>query len=152
MDKINQINEQVRYFKERIKKCEVRSKPVSPKKDKPIDLSKNKNSGMPQPQSIAQNILANKKGEYQEPILQNINCINIYNHNNHVSPRFTSIPDYYQQQPHHGYFLPRNTQPYQYPPQEEEIYEQDDDSLSQDTYDLEFNEFEGNEEGRFHKF
>ena len=64
-----------------------------------------------------------------------------------MSPRYTEIPNYYPQQP---YFLPRNTQPYQYksPPEpEQQIYEQDDDSCSQDTYEIEFNnEYETIEE------
>ena len=54
--------------------------------------------------------------QFHEPILQNINCINIFNHNNHMSPRYTSIPQYYQPHPQpQPQFLPRNTQPYNYP-------------------------------------
>jgi len=41
-----------------------------------------------------------KADQHYEPIQQNINCINIYNHNNHHAPlasphHFPNMPNYY---------------------------------------------------------
>ncbi len=68
----------------------------------------------------------------KEAIQQNINCINIYNHNNHLPPnsynnRFNTLPNFIQ--PHIS-----NYQTYPDP----EIYGYYDDNYSQDTYDIEF--------------
>lgn len=70
---------------------------------------------------------------YREPIQQNINCINIYNHNNHISPKqIAAIPSYIpkHQQMMQKHYYDTNIDP--------DFFRDHDEEYSQDTYDIEF--------------
>lgn len=82
---MKKIDEQVKNFRAKLNQKQEHSRKTEDNKKKAV-----------------QNLLGYHKNtaeqQYHEPIQQNINCINIYNHNNpppHMMNRFASMPNYY---------------------------------------------------------
>lgn len=129
IEKINKINEEIKVIRERMNE-QKKTHPEPAKKD----FFRTKTTGRTdQPRKIC----SKQEEKKAEAIQQNINCINIYNHNNvplnNYSNRYNSLGNFLQP-------LPNNYQAYP----DAELYGYYDDNYSQDTYDIEFEgQFEG---------